>query len=107
MPKDYIPRTDEGLRSWAEHFGELISQNPTSFGLTAELAADYMNKLAEYHAALAAAQNPPTRGGSTIFATISGHRDPHSHLNQSYAQAQTPRPPRLSVELYRPAYCRS
>jgi hypothetical protein len=68
MSKDYIPATDDGLRSWAENFSEKITANPTSYGLDAAIAAEYAATVDEYVTALAAAQNPETRGGSTIFA---------------------------------------
>jgi hypothetical protein len=68
MATDYIPRTDAGLLAWSAHFSELITDSPTSYGLTAPNATQLASYQSAYATAYAAAVNADTRGKSTIFA---------------------------------------
>src|SRR3954451_8281660 len=68
MSTDYIPASDAGLAAWAANVSTLIGTAPTSYGLTPETALTFSGYQAAYASALAAATDPSTRGGSTIFA---------------------------------------
>lgn len=65
---DYLPRTDEGLSTWAQNASAQISANPTSFGLTAGTASSLASLTTTYKDAVLAARDPLTRGSSSVFA---------------------------------------
>src|SRR4051794_2282711 len=74
MP-DFIPSSDADLLAFGANFSTLITANPTSYGLSAPIATTLAAKQAAYAAALEAATNPSTRGGSTILAKDEARSD--------------------------------
>src|SRR5688572_14913948 len=68
MPNDYLDTTDDGLRTFANTMSSLVTANPTSWGLSVPIATQLASLTSAYDSALTAAQEPATRGGSTIFA---------------------------------------
>lgn len=65
MP-DFLPRRAADLLSWSANFDRLINLDPQAYHLSGEQAAAYAQAHAEFVAALRAAHDPATRGGSTI-----------------------------------------
>ena len=63
---DYIPTTDEGVRSWAENFAALITADPQRYGLVADDATAIQAASDDYAASLATALNPGTRTPVTV-----------------------------------------
>ena len=82
MARDFIPHTDADLLAWGDNFSTLISANPTGYSLTAAIATELAGKQAAYASALAAATNPPTRGGATIHVKDEARTDLVAYCRQ-------------------------
>lgn len=67
MP-DYLPRKDQALRGWAQHFDQMINSAPADYGLTPELAAEFHVLFVAFESALAVATAPASRTKPSIIA---------------------------------------
>jgi hypothetical protein len=63
---DFIPRSDGGMRQWAENFAGLLVADHARYGLDAGEATDVHSVVAAYAAALARAREPATRNVTTV-----------------------------------------
>jgi hypothetical protein len=68
MAADFIPANDAELLTFSAAFSEKITLAPTSYGLVAGNATTLASLQSAYASSLAAAVDPETRGGSTVFA---------------------------------------
>lgn len=69
MPnKDFLPTKDAELLAWSANFSELISGDPTLYGLTAGQATEYATLHAAFAAALETATEPSTRTRGAVAA---------------------------------------
>ena len=69
MPnKDFLPTKDAELLAWSANFSELISGDPTLYGLTAGQATAYAALHAAFAAALETAVEPSTRTRGAVAA---------------------------------------
>lgn len=68
MAAPYIPPKDADLAAWAENFSDLITANPTTYGLQAADAVVIAAANAPWQAAYLVAVNPGTRTTVTIAA---------------------------------------
>lgn len=66
--RDYIPSSQEALRSWMENFDGLISSDPGRFGLLADEAASIHARVQAFTDALALALGEETRNKGTVAA---------------------------------------
>jgi len=64
----YLPSTDSGLRDWAQNFSNLITANPSTYGLMASDAAAIAAAVGAYVPALTAAVDPATKTKGTVAA---------------------------------------
>lgn len=64
---DYLPATDEGLRTWTANFSAIIKVNYAELNLTEVQASTYGDQQTDYEAKLVAAIDPLTRGNRTVF----------------------------------------
>ena len=67
MPRDYLPRGDEAVGTYAKNFARIIVDSPEDFDLSPEVAAAYKDLAASYQSRLQAALDPETRGRRTVF----------------------------------------
>jgi hypothetical protein len=65
---DYIPKTEDGLRNWANNFSTLITANPTTYGLMASDATAIAALVDAFDAALTLATDPSTKTKTTVLA---------------------------------------
>jgi hypothetical protein len=65
--RDFLPDKDQALLAWAENFGTLCNLNYASYGITKEIADDYVQKKNDFATKLQAATDPSTRGKRTVF----------------------------------------
>jgi len=65
---DYLPRTDNGLRDWANNFSTLITANPSTYGLMASDATAIATVVNAYDSALTTALDPSTKTRATVAA---------------------------------------
>jgi hypothetical protein len=82
MTTDYLPRTDAALLAYSANYSTLMTAAPTTYGCTAAMATQLATLQSAYAAALEAATNPATRGGSTIFAKDQARRDLVAYIRQ-------------------------
>lgn len=76
MPNaDYIPAKNADAASWATNFDDLVTANPTSYGLTAPIAVTIAAATAAFVDALAISTNPATRTTPTVAATQAARVD--------------------------------
>ena len=68
MRRDNVPAKDNLLASFATNISTRLTATPTAFGCTSGMATQLSGLLATFVTKLAAAQNPETKGRSTIFA---------------------------------------
>lgn len=68
MATSYIPSTDADFQVWLDNFSELITADPTAYGLSSADATALATLTTTYDNALAAATNGSTRGPSTVNA---------------------------------------
>ena len=68
MARSYIPSTDADFQVWLDNFSELITADPTAYGLSSADATALATLTTTYDNALAAAMNGSTRGPSTVNA---------------------------------------
>jgi len=64
----YIPSTDSGLRDWSQNFSNLITANPSTYGLMVSDAVAIAGAVGAYVPALSAAVDPVTRTKGTVAA---------------------------------------
>lgn len=64
---DYIPPTDEGFRTWAEHFASHLSADPATYMLTPPQAASVQAVVDDYVAKLSVATDEATRTKASII----------------------------------------
>jgi hypothetical protein len=74
MPRDFLPRRDADLRSWAANFAAAISSDPAAYGLSIEQAAAFQARQAAFDAAYELATAPATRTRSTVTAKDEARR---------------------------------
>src|SRR4051812_28494515 len=65
---DFIDTTDDGMLSWGANFSTRITATPIVYGLTAAIATTLAGEQSAYASPLSAAQEPSTRGSSTVIA---------------------------------------
>jgi hypothetical protein len=80
----YMPSKDDALNTWARNFSTLISASPGTYGLMAADADAIATQVNLFSAALALAQNPPTRTSSAI-ADKNGKRAAMKQVIRQYA----------------------
>lgn len=68
MPGSYIPTRDADLVLWSDNFQTLIAATPTTYGLTAPVAATITGLYNTFAAALTLATDPSTRTPATVAA---------------------------------------
>ncbi len=85
---DFLPRTDEGLLSFATPFSDKITATPIPFGVTAAIATLLASKLTAYSMALLASQDPATRGPGTIQQKNTCRGDLRSYIRSVARQIQ-------------------
>jgi hypothetical protein len=66
MPRDFFPRTDAGVRSWANTFSQLISTDAERYSLTPAQAASFAAKTELYSAAYMLANANATNSSSAV-----------------------------------------
>lgn len=88
MSKDFIPRTDDGLKAFAAPFSAKVTATPVAFGVTAAIATVLATKYSAFSDALALAQDPLTRGGSVIQSKDTKRDDLVSYIRQVARQIQ-------------------
>jgi hypothetical protein len=88
MAQDFLPRTDEGLLSFATPFSAKITATPTAFGVTAPIATSLAGKVTAYSTALLAAQDPATRGPQTIQEKNTKRSDLRAYIRSVAKQIQ-------------------
>lgn len=75
MPRDFFPRRDEEVVSFASNFAQKISLDPGSLGLTPEQAADCSDKSDRFATAFRVANEPSTSTTSTRFVKNAARRE--------------------------------
>jgi hypothetical protein len=65
---DYLPKTDGGLRDWTRNFSNLITANPSTYGLMASDAAAIAGVVDAYAEALTRATDPTTKTQGAVAA---------------------------------------
>ena len=65
---NYIPSTDDGLRSFTSNLAAQFTAHFAALGLTNSQSTAYAAAAADFATKLAAAQAPETRGVSTVYA---------------------------------------
>lgn len=68
MPASYIPTKDADAVTWSQNFSDLITANPTDFGLVAGNAVTIAAVVTPWVAAYATAINPSTRTPASVTA---------------------------------------
>lgn len=68
MPRDFLPRRDAELLSWAGNFADAILTDPAAYGLTIVQAAAFQARREAFGAAYELATVPATRTRSTVNA---------------------------------------
>ena len=89
----YLPTTESGLRSWGKNFRDRTQAlaDPTTVGLTALEIDAYDDAYEAYATALDIANEPTTRGGSTIQAKNIAKAE-LIRLSRLFAMAMTKHP---------------
>ena len=79
MPSaDYIPPTDDGFRTWGEHFAAVLVAEPARYMLTPAEAASINTAVQEFIDALFIATGEQTRNKGTVAA-----KDDARHIAQT------------------------
>lgn len=64
----YIPPKDADFQNWIQNFSDLLTANPTDFGLTAPDATVVDNAYTAWNSAYLTATNPSTRTSASVAA---------------------------------------
>src|SRR5206468_9549551 len=88
MVQDFIPSNDDAFLAWVTPFSAKITATPTAYGVTAGIATTLATKKTTFATTLAAAQDPQTRGKSTILAKETARNDLEAYCRQTARQIQ-------------------
>lgn len=66
MPSSYIPAKDKSLYVWAENFSNLITANPTDYGLASGDATTIAASVLAFTDAMDVVDNPVTKSKTTV-----------------------------------------